>query len=168
VEAIDNIDTTSFLLGIGTDFSSVESADRFLPEVSEDPENELLVHIESFSEGSVKAIEYRRNLGVLGGHLEAGATYFFTGRTILEEYRSYGAAAQLWAVNVYRQRLKFGFGVGVFFDMTDSPYDASGIASYLIAFRISNHWSLQFNHNRILPNHDYDEDVRTIAVGYSF
>ncbi|HQJ08365.1 MAG TPA: hypothetical protein PLF54_05140 [Deltaproteobacteria bacterium] len=168
VEAFNNIDTTSFLVGVGTDFSSAEVLDKVLPEVSEDQKNEFLIHLESFTESSVKGIEYRRNLGILGGHVEAGATYFFTGRTVLEEYRSYGAAAQLWAVNVYRERLKFGFGIGLFLDMTDSPYDASGIASYLIALRISNHWNLRYTHSRIIPNHDLDEDIRTIAVGYLF
>jgi hypothetical protein len=165
VETMNDISTTAFLFGIGTDFSSAGVINKSLPEVSEDLRNELVVR---FQNNGDKGIEYRRNLGILGGHIEASATYFSESRTILEEYRSYGAAIQLWAVNTFQDRLKFGFGSGLFLDMTDSPYNALGVVSYLIAFRLSNHWSFQFSHSRIPPNNYDDEDIRTLAVGYLF
>jgi hypothetical protein len=167
IETVDDISTTAFLFGIGTDFSSAGVINKSLPEVSEDLRNELVVHFQNLND-SVKGIEYRRNLGILGGHIEASATYFFESRTTLKDYQPYGATVQLWAVNTFKDRFKFGFGSGLFLDMTDSPYNALGIVSYLIAFRLSNHWSFQYSHSRIPPNNYSDEDIRTLAVGYLF
>ncbi len=168
VEANNNIDTNSVLLGIGTDFSSEGTVDESLPDVFENDKNEVLFLFNTFHDNGIMAAEYRGNLGILGGHIEVSATYYLKNDTISDGYRSYGAAGQIWAVNTLGDRLKFGFGAGLFLDLYCSDNDVSDIVSFLVAFRISNHWNIQACHSRILHNERYDEDIRTVAVGCLF
>jgi hypothetical protein len=164
----DNVNTQSVLLGIGTNFSSKGVADKSLPVISQDLRNEVLYFFYNLTKSGAKGIEYRRTLGILGGHVEASASYYYRNKSLFEKYRSYGAAAQLWLVNTYKARLKFGFGGGVYLDLLDSPRNGSGTISYLIAYRVSNHWNLQYHRSRILPNEEHEEDIRMLTVGYLF
>lgn len=168
VEARKGIATVSYFLGIGTDFSSLGVLAKPLPEIEEDTRNEVLLHFYNFKRNGAKGIEYRRSLGFFHDHTEASLTYLFTSKNFFGEKESYGTAAQVWIVNTIQDRLKFGFGTGLFLDLIASPYEASVIVSLLAAFRISNHLNFQVCRSRIPPNHRYEEDIWTLAVGYLF
>lgn len=168
VETRKNIGTTSVFLGIGTDFSSLDVLEKPLPDISEDLRNEVLVLFDNYKRNGAKGIEYRRNLGILHNHVEASLTYLFTSNTLFEEREAYGVSARAWIVNTCGDRLKFGFGGGLFLDLIESPYEASVIVSLLAAFRISNHVNFQVCRSRIPPNHRYDEDIWNLGLGYVF
>jgi hypothetical protein len=168
VEANNNISTKAVLFGVGTDFSSSDVLNKHLPELSNNKMNEVLLLFDPFSSDSIGGIEYRRNLGILENHVEVSVSYLFDNDEIFKEDRSYGVTAQIWAVNKFKDRFKFGIGTGVFVDLLESWHNVSNVISILFAFQISNHWNLQICHSRIHPDINEDEDIRTIAVGYLF
>lgn len=179
IKANASFDTVSALVGIGYQLDAPSSPGplpKAPPQTKRTTENELtvmggqtIVNVPGDGHSQAVSLEYRRGLWRF---VEVSAAALYEGRSTLCD--RYGLTTQLWLARpFFDDRIALGIGYGPYFAIdrrrqNDNAVIIPTIFTASASFRLSPHWLIRTNWNRVITNYDRDSDIFMAGIGYRF
>lgn len=183
VETVHNIDTVSFIAGVGYQLERAARPGpmiRPFPQAADGPRNEITLFTGQTISNSFQsqsglgyALEYRRGIR---RWLDWTASWLYEGDQRL--IRRDGISSQAWLRRSFKSdSFSLGVGGGIYYSLDryrrtqpghDLPKSVAGVVTMTVAYTLSEHLVGRLSWNRIVSEYDSDADVIMLGLGFRF